>query len=460
MTDKLWGGRFTAKAAKWVDTFGASISFDQQMAKEDLTASIAHVKMLGAQAIIPKADAATIEAGLKTLMTKLENGELHFTVENEDIHLNMESLLTDLIGPVAGKLHTARSRNDQVATDFHLWLKNRLPEIMAAISDLQTVLVEKAEENAGTIMPGYTHMQHAQPITYGHYLLAYFEMLQRDYERFAFNQKHTDMLPLGAAALAGTTFPIDREAVAESLDFDAVYHNSLDAVSDRDFALEFLSNAAILMQHLSRLAEELILWCTYEFNYIEMADTFATGSSIMPQKKNADFAELVRGKTGRVYGALMGLLTTMKSLPLAYNKDMQEDKEPVFDAYTTILGSLHIFTGMLESITVHKERMHDATVSDFSNATELADYLATKGVPFRQAHGIVGQLVLHGIQTHQSLQDMPLSELQAAAPQIAADVYAELTSEAAVNRRTSLGGTAVANVEKEVARAKDIIASH
>ena len=460
MTDKLWGGRFTAKAAKWVDTFGASISFDQQMAKEDLTASIAHVKMLGAQAIIPKADAAMIEAGLKALMTKLENGELHFTVENEDIHLNMESLLTDLIGPVAGKLHTARSRNDQVATDFHLWLKNRLPEIMAAISDLQTVLIEKAEENAGTIMPGYTHMQHAQPITYGHYLLAYFEMLQRDYERFEFNQKHTDMLPLGAAALAGTTFPIDREAVAASLDFDAVYHNSLDAVSDRDFALEFLSNAAILMQHLSRLAEELILWCTYEFNYIEMADTFATGSSIMPQKKNADFAELVRGKTGRVYGALMGLLTTMKSLPLAYNKDMQEDKEPVFDAYTTILGSLHIFTGMLESITVHKQRMHDATTNDFSNATELADYLATKGVPFRQAHGIVGQLVLHGIQTHQSLQDMPLSELQAAAPQIEKDVYAELTSEAAVNRRTSLGGTAMANVEKEVARAKEIIASH
>ncbi|WP_125702379.1 argininosuccinate lyase [Lacticaseibacillus daqingensis] len=458
MTDKLWGGRFTQKAAQWVDQFGASIGFDQQMAQEDLEGSLAHVAMLGQQGIIPAADAATITAGLHQLQTKLAAGELHFTVANEDIHLNMEKLLTDLIGPVAGKLHTARSRNDQVATDFHLWLKHRLPELLTALTDLQTVLVEKAEAHAGTLMPGYTHLQHAQPITYGHYLMAYFEMFQRDYERFSFNQRHTDMLPLGAAALAGTTFPIDREFVAAQLGFDSLYHNSLDAVSDRDFALEFLSNAAILMQHLSRLAEELILWCTYEFNYIEMADSFATGSSIMPQKKNADFAELTRGKTGRVYGALMGLLTTMKSLPLAYNKDMQEDKEPVFDAYTTVLGSVHIFTGMLESLTVHAQKMHDATVNDFSNATELADYLATKGVPFRQAHAIVGELVLKGLQTHTALQDMPLADLQAAAPQIEADVYAELAPEAAVNRRTSLGGTAVANVQREVSRAKAIIA--
>lgn len=458
MTDKLWGGRFTAKAAEWVDQFGASISFDQQMAAEDLEGSLAHVAMLGEQGIIPQADAATITAGLHTLQAKLAAGELKFTVANEDIHLNMESLLTKEIGPVAGKLHTARSRNDQVATDFHLWLKHRLPELLKALTNLQTVLVEKAEQHAGTIMPGYTHLQHAQPITYGHYLLAYFEMFQRDYERFSFNQQHTDMLPLGAAALAGTTFPIDREAVAKTLGFSTVYHNSLDAVSDRDFALEFLSNAAILMQHLSRLAEELILWCTYEFNYVEMADSFATGSSIMPQKKNADFAELTRGKTGRVYGALMGLLTTMKALPLAYNKDMQEDKEPVFDAYTTILGSVHIFAGMLESLTVHETRMHDATTNDFSNATELADYLATKGVPFRQAHAIVGELVLKGIKTHTTLQDMPLAELKAAAPQIEDDVYAELSSEAAVNRRTSLGGTAVTNVIKEVARAKERLA--
>ncbi|WP_390409560.1 argininosuccinate lyase [Lacticaseibacillus jixiensis] len=459
MTDKLWGGRFTQKAAAWVDKFGASIGFDQAMAHEDLEGSLAHVAMLGKTGIIPQPDADAITDGLHQLQQKLDAGELHFTIANEDIHLNLESMLTDLIGPVAGKLHTARSRNDQVATDLHLWLKHRLPEIKEALSGLQSVLVEKAEANADTIMPGYTHMQHAQPITYGHYLLAYFEMFQRDYERFTFTQQHTDMLPLGAAALAGTTFPIDREFVADQLGFDAVYHNSLDAVSDRDFALEFLSNAAILMQHLSRLAEELILWCTYEFNYIEMSDAFSTGSSIMPQKKNADFAELTRGKTGRVYGDLMGLLTTMKALPLAYNKDMQEDKEPIFDAFDTILGSVHIFSGMIESLTVHPQRMHDATLNDFSNATELADYLATKGVPFRQAHEIVGELVLKGIQSGQTLQDMPLADLQKAAPQIEADVYQELTSEAAVNRRTSLGGTAVANVQKEVARAKSVLAS-
>jgi argininosuccinate lyase len=460
MTDKLWGGRFTQKAAAWVDKFGASIGFDQAMAHEDLEGSLAHVAMLGKTGIIPQKDADAITDGLHQLQAKLDAGELHFTIANEDIHLNLESMLTDLIGPVAGKLHTARSRNDQVATDLHLWLKHRLPEIKSAISDLQSVLVEKADEHAGTIMPGYTHMQHAQPITYGHYLLAYFEMFQRDYERFEFNQKHTDILPLGAAALAGTTFPIDREFVADQLGFDAVYHNSLDAVSDRDFALEFLSNAAILMQHLSRLAEELILWCTYEFNYIEMSDAFSTGSSIMPQKKNADFAELTRGKTGRVYGALMGLLTTMKAIPLAYNKDMQEDKEPIFDAFDTILGSVHIFSGMIESLTVHPEKMHDATINDFSNATELADYLATKGVPFRQAHEIVGELVLKGIQTKTSLQDMPLAELKLAASQIEEDVYTELSSEAAVNRRTSLGGTAVSNVKKEVKRAQDILAQH
>lgn len=460
MTDKLWGGRFTQKAAAWVDKFGASIGFDQAMAHEDLEGSLAHVAMLGKTGIIPQKDADAITDGLHQLQAKLDAGELHFTIANEDIHLNLESMLTDLIGPVAGKLHTARSRNDQVATDLHLWLKHRLPEIKSAISDLQSVLVEKADEHAGTIMPGYTHMQHAQPITYGHYLLAYFEMFQRDYERFEFNQKHTDILPLGAAALAGTTFPIDREFVADQLGFDAVYHNSLDAVSDRDFALEFLSNAAILMQHLSRLAEELILWCTYEFNYIEMSDAFSTGSSIMPQKKNADFAELTRGKTGRVYGALMGLLTTMKAIPLAYNKDMQEDKEPIFDAFDTILGSVHIFSGMIESLTVHPEKMHDATINDFSNATELADYLATKGVPFRQAHEIVGELVLKGIQTKTSLQDMPLAELKLAASQIEEDVYTELSSEAAVNRRTSLGGTAVSNVKKEVKRSQDILAQH
>ena len=451
-TTKLWGGRFTAKAAEWVDEFGASIHFDEQMAAEDIEGSIAHAKMLGRQQIISESESAEIVAGLVALKKELDDGMLAFDVKNEDIHMNIEVLLTQKIGAVAGKLHTARSRNDQVATDFHLWVKHRLPHVLDALTELQETLLQLATQHAGTIMSGYTHLQHAQPITYGHYLLAYCEMFQRDYDRFEFNQKHTDMLPLGAAALAGTTFPIDREFVAEQLGFNDIYHNSLDAVSDRDFALEFLSNAAMLMMHLSRMAEELILWSTYEFNYIELSDDFSTGSSIMPQKKNADFAELVRGKTGRTYGALMALLTTMKALPLAYNKDMQEDKEQVFDVMDTVLAAIKIFTGMLSEITVHKERMLASTQDDFSNATELADYLATKGVPFREAHAIVGQLVLTGIQTHTPLQNMALADLQAAAPQIEADIYFVLQSETAVNRRTSIGGTAVANVQKEIAR--------
>ncbi|MGR8772891.1 argininosuccinate lyase [Leuconostoc citreum] len=451
-TTKLWGGRFTAKAAEWVDEFGASIHFDEQMAAEDIEGSIAHAKMLGKQQIISESESAEIVAGLVALKKELDDGMLAFDVKNEDIHMNIEVLLTQKIGAVAGKLHTARSRNDQVATDFHLWVKHRLPHVLDALTELQETLLQLATQHAGTIMSGYTHLQHAQPITYGHYLLAYCEMFQRDYDRFEFNQKHTDMLPLGAAALAGTTFPIDREFVAEQLGFNDIYHNSLDAVSDRDFALEFLSNAAMLMMHLSRMAEELILWSTYEFNYIELSDDFSTGSSIMPQKKNADFAELVRGKTGRTYGALMALLTTMKALPLTYNKDMQEDKEQVFDVMDTVLAAIKIFTGMLSEITVHKERMLASTQDDFSNATELADYLATKGVPFREAHAIVGQLVLTGIQTHTPLQKMALADLQAAAPQIEADIYLVLQSETAVNRRTSIGGTAVANVQKEIAR--------
>lgn len=457
MSDKLWGGRFTAKAAEWVDEFGASIHFDQKMAAEDIEGSIAHAKMLGKQVIISPEESEKIVAGLKIINEELIDGKIEFDVKNEDIHMNIESLLTEKIGPVAGKLHTARSRNDQVATDFHLWVKHRLPHVLESLTELQEELLTLATTHAGTIMSGYTHLQHAQPITYGHYLLAYFEMFQRDYERFEFNQKHTDILPLGAAALAGTTFPIDRELVASELGFDSIYHNSLDAVSDRDFALEFLSNAAILMMHLSRMAEELILWSTYEFNYIELSDDFSTGSSIMPQKKNADFAELVRGKTGRSYGALMGLLTTMKSLPLAYNKDMQEDKEQVFDIMDTVLASVKVFTGMLSGLTVHKERMLATTQDDFSNATELADYLATKGVPFREAHAIVGQLVLTGIQSKTPLQKMSLSDLQAVAPQIEEDSYDKLQSETAVNRRTSLGGTAVENVKKEIVRNKKVL---
>ena len=323
---RMWGGRFEEAGDQLVNQFNASISFDQEMAQEEIEGSLAHVKMLKETQILSAEDADKIIAGLKKLRERLTSEGLPFSIDNEDIHMNIEALLTEEIGPVAGKLHTGRSRNDQGATDLHLYVKKRLPIIINELKKLQAELVDKAAENVETIMPGYTHMQHAQPISYGHYLMAYFQMFQRDVERFEFNQQHTDLSPLGAAALAGTTFPIDRQLSAKYLGFAGPYHNSLDAVSDRDFALEFLSNASILMMHLSRLCEELIYWCSYEFGYLELADSYSTGSSIMPQKKNPDMAELIRGKVGRVYGDLFGLLTTMKGLPLAYNKDMQEDK--------------------------------------------------------------------------------------------------------------------------------------
>lgn len=448
-----WGGRFQSAGAKWVDEFGASIDFDQLMAHEDLEGSIAHVQMLGHTGILTAEEADQIKAGLEDLQKDLDAGKLTFTVEREDIHMNLEALLTEKIGPVAGKLHTARSRNDQVATDFHLYLKHRLPLIIDTIKELQAVIVKRAEENVETIMPGYTHLQHAQPISYGHYLMAYYAMLKRDVERFEFNQKHTDMMPLGAAALAGTTFPIDREYTAQLLDFNQIYTNSLDAVSDRDFALEFLSNAAILMMHLSRLSEELISWCSYEFNYLEMADEFSTGSSIMPQKKNPDMAELTRGKTGRVYCHLMGLLTTMKGLPLAYNKDMQEDKEGVFDTVKTIIPCLKVMTGMIKTLSVHPDKMAAATKNDFSNATELADYLSTKGIPFRQAHAIVGNLVYEGLQSGKNLQDISLADYQKIDPRIEKDVYQVLAPKVAVQRRTSLGGTGFDQVKAQIKQA-------
>lgn len=456
-TEKLWGGRFTQKAAHWVDEFGASIPFDQELADEDLQGSLAHVKMLKKTGILPAADADAIVAGLESLVEQLHAGQLHFSVENEDIHLNLEKILTDQIGPVAGKLHTARSRNDQVATDFHLYVKNQIPQVVSELKHLQQVLVDLAQDNVETIMPGYTHLQHAQPISYAHYLLAYFDMFQRDVERFEFNLKHTDILPLGAAALAGTTFPIDREFSAQELGFADVYHNSLDAVSDRDFALEFLSNASIMMMHLSRFCEEIILWCSYEFNYLELSDQYSTGSSIMPQKKNPDMAELIRGKSGRVIGNLMGLLTVMKSLPLAYNKDLQEDKEGVFDTVKTVMPSLKIFAEMLATAHIHKEKMAQATQNDFSNATELADYLANKGIPFRQAHEIVGKLVLEGLQTGKRLQDISLEEYKQISPLIEEDVYHDLESRVAVERRNSLGGTGFAQIKQNLKRAQQLI---
>ncbi|MGV3161704.1 argininosuccinate lyase [Streptococcus hyovaginalis] len=452
---KLWGGRFEAEVAEWVEAFGASIGFDQKMAKQDLQGSIAHVIMLGETGIITQSEALTIKNGLMDLLAELEEGQLQFDIANEDIHMNMESLLTAKIGPVAGKLHTARSRNDQVATDMHLYLKEQLHYIDKLLLGLRQALVNLAEAHVETIMPGYTHLQHAQPISFGHHLMAYYQMFTRDSERFAFNLYHTDMSPLGAAALAGTTFPIDRQMTSDLLDFEKPYANSLDAVSDRDFILEFLSNSSILMMHLSRFCEEIINWCSHEYQFVTLSDTFSTGSSIMPQKKNPDMAELIRGKTGRVYGDLMALLTVMKSLPLAYNKDLQEDKEGMFDTVDTVTVSLKIMTGMLETMTVNKDVMSKSTTRDFSNATELADYLAAKGLPFREAHAIVGHLVLECSKKGIFLQDIPLEDYQTQSDLITDDVYQVLDSRNAVARRQSLGGTGFDQVLWQIQKAKE-----
>lgn len=455
---KLWGGRFDGKNEAWIDAFGASIPFDYQLAKQDIIGSLAHVKMLGATGIITQEEASQISTGLQQLAEKAAKEELDFTIENEDIHLNLEKMLHDEIGSVAGKLHTARSRNDQVATDMHLYLKEQLQLIIEKIQEFRKVLVEKAEKHVETIMPGYTHLQHAQPISFGQHLMAYYGMLTRDQERFTESIKRVDISPLGCAALAGTTFPIDRQMTADELGFAALYTNSLDGVSDRDFILEFLSNSSILMMHLSRFCEELILWCSHEFKFVELTDTFSTGSSIMPQKKNPDMAELIRGKSGRVFGDLMGLLTVMKGLPLAYNKDLQEDKEGMFDTVHTVSTSLDIMAGMIATMKVNEQVMHDATEKDFSNATELADYLAAKGIPFRQAHEIVGKLVLSCTQKGIFLQDVPLTEYQAISPVIESDIYETLASKTAVIRRHSLGGTGFDQVIAQINAAKQVLA--
>ncbi|MFI3160914.1 argininosuccinate lyase [Streptococcus suis] len=457
---KLWGGRFEASLEEWVEEFGASIRFDQKLAKYDIQGSLAHVKMLGATGIINQEEAQAIQTGLEELLADYEAGKLVFDVRNEDIHMNIESLLTEKIGSVAGKVHTARSRNDQVATDMHLYLQDTLFQVISKLTNLQEVLLDVAEQHVETIMPGYTHLQHAQPISFAQHLLAYYNMFSRDSERFVFNMQHTDVSPLGAAALAGTTFPIDRQMTSDLMGFAKPYSNSLDAVSDRDFILEFLSNASILMMHMSRLCEEIINWCSHEYQFVTLSDTFSTGSSIMPQKKNPDMAELIRGKTGRVYGNLVGLLTVMKSLPLTYNKDLQEDKEGMFDSAETILVSIDILAGMLQSMTVHKERMAQSTEKDFSNATELADYLASKGLPFRQAHEIVGKLVLECSKAGYYLQDVPLERYQELSPVIGPDIYTALESETAVSRRNSLGGTGFESIRQQIQQAKaQIIAS-
>ena len=452
---KLWGGRFEASLEEWVEEFGASIRFDQKLAKYDIQGSLAHVQMLGATGVISLEEAQSIQAGLEELLNDYEAGKLVFDIRNEDIHMNIESLLTEKIGSVAGKLHTARSRNDQVATDMHLYLKDTLFQVVDKLTNLRQTLVNLAQEHIETVMPGYTHLQHAQPISFAQHMLAYYNMFSRDSERFAFNIQHTDISPLGAAALAGTTFPIDRQLTSDLMGFSHPYTNSLDAVSDRDFILEFLSNASILMMHMSRLCEEIINWCSHEYKFVTLSDTFSTGSSIMPQKKNPDMAELIRGKTGRVYGNLVGMLTVMKSLPLTYNKDLQEDKEGMFDSAETILVSIDILAGMLQSMTVHKERMAQSTEKDFSNATELSDYLASKGLPFRQAHEIVGKLVLECSKAGYYLQDVPLERYQEISSIIGPDIYTALESQTAVSRRNSLGGTGFESIRWQIQQAKE-----
>ena len=454
MVEKLWGGRFEASLDKQTEEFGASIKFEQRLAPFDLKGSLAHVKMLGETGIITTEESQKIAEGLKKVEEKLLNGQIEFKMENEDIHMNMESYLHQEIGPLAGKLHTARSRNDQVATDMHLYLKSILEAVLEALKELRQTIVKLAVNQIVTIMPGYTHLQHAQPISFGQHLMAYYQMLTRDFERFEFNVKHTDMNPLGAAALAGTTFPIDRMLTTELLGFEKAYDNSMDAVSDRDFILEFLSNASLLMMHLSRFCEELLLWSSHEFKFVSLSDAYSTGSSIMPQKKNPDMAELIRGKTGRVYGNLTALLTVMKGLPLAYNKDLQEDKEGMFDSADTIITSLTVMNGMLSTLTVNRVNMEKSTEQDFSNATELADYLATKGLPFRKAHELVGLLVLDCIKKGIYLQDVNLQDYQMLSPLINEDVYEVLKSRTAVSRRNSLGGTGFESVKKQIEEAK------
>ncbi|MDR7317949.1 MULTISPECIES: argininosuccinate lyase [Brevibacillus] len=447
---KLWGGRFTKPTNQLVEEYTASISFDQKMWRQDIVGSLAHVAMLGKCGILPMEEVRQIIAGLKKVKEKIEHGQAEFLVAHEDVHMNIEKMLIEEIGPVGGKLHTGRSRNDQVALDMHLFLREKLMEIIQLAMYLQEAMIEQANQHLDTVMPGYTHLQRAQPVLFGYHLMAYVSMLQRDIERMTETWKRVNVLPLGAGALAGTTFPIDRAFVAELLQFDGIYQNSMDAVSDRDFIVEFLADASLLMAHLSRLCEELVIWSSQEFSFVELDDAFCTGSSIMPQKKNPDVAELVRGKTGRVYGNLVGLLTVLKGLPMAYNKDMQEDKEGMFDTVTTIHGALALLTPMIQTMQVRTERMRQAVTNDFSNATDLADYLVRKDMPFRQAHEVVGRAVLYCIEQQKYLLDLSVEEFQSFSEVIGEDVYEALAVETVVNARNVLGGTARNQVEQQI----------
>lgn len=452
--DTSWSGRFNEPVADLVKKYTASVGFDFRLAKYDIQGSIAHAQMLGAQKIISAADVKVIEKGLIEILQEIEAGQFEWLLDLEDVHLNIEKRLTDKIGDAGKRLHTGRSRNDQVATDVRLWLREVNMQAIDALKQLQLSLLTLAEAHFDTVMPGFTHLQVAQPVTFGHHLMAYVEMLKRDISRFQDCHKRINRLPLGAAALAGTSYPIDREMVAKSLGFDGVCENSLDAVSDRDFAIEFTFASSLVMMHLSRLSEELILWSSPRYAFVDIADRFCTGSSIMPQKKNPDVPELVRGKTGRVYGHLMALLTLMKSQPLAYNKDNQEDKEPLFDTADTLLITLQIYADMMHGIRVNKENMRQAASEGFATATDLADYLVKKGMPFRDAHEAVALAVRYAVDQQVDLSDLPLVKLQEFATEIGEDVYAVLTLEGSLSSRNHIGGTAPAQVKAAITREK------
>ncbi|MCO0862181.1 argininosuccinate lyase [Staphylococcus pasteuri] len=459
MSKKAWGGRFEAQPEDWVDDFNASIDFDKNLIDQDIQGSIAHATMLANQHIISQDDAKTIIEGLKEIQVDAHQNKIEFKASLEDIHLNIEHELIQRVGEVGGKLHTGRSRNDQVATDMHLYTKEEVLEIIELIKSLQQTILKIANTHIDTIMPGYTHLQRAQPISFAHHIMTYFWMLERDKSRFQDSIKRIDISPLGAAALSGTTHPIDRHETQSLLNFSAIYENSLDAVSDRDYIVETLHNISLTMVHLSRFSEEIIFWSTDEAKFITLSDAFSTGSSIMPQKKNPDMAELIRGKVGRTTGHLMSMLVTLKGLPLAYNKDMQEDKEGLFDAIHTIKGSLKIFDGMLDTMTVNTDRLNETVTKDFSNATELADYLVSKNVPFRTAHEIVGKIVLDCINNGIYLLDVPLTDYQSYHQSIESDIYDYLKPENCLKRRKSYGSTGQDAVKHQLSVAEKLLKS-
>ncbi|WP_188399559.1 argininosuccinate lyase [Sporomusa sp. GT1] len=454
---KLWGGRFAKSTDVMVEEFTSSISFDNRMYRQDIAGSMAHARMLAKCGIISHEDAKLIIDGLQGILADIEAGNFSFEVSLEDIHMNIEKRLTERIGPAGGRLHTARSRNDQVALDTHMYVREQVAEIAGLLFELEQAVLDTAEKYPDVIMPGYTHLQRAQPILFSHHMMAYFFMFERDFRRLKGVWESADIMPLGAGALAGTTFPIDREAVARELKFGRIYENSLDAVSDRDYILEFLSFASILMMHLSRISEEIILWSSTEFSFIELDDAHCTGSSIMPQKKNPDVAELVRGKTGRVFGHLMAMLTVAKGLPLAYNKDLQEDKEGLFDTIDTVKFSLTVYAAMLRGMKVNVSAMRQALRTDFSNATDMADYLVKKGLPFRQAHEVVGKCVAYCLSEQKTLTDLTLKEFEQFSPLFAADIIDAISVETCVAARNSMGGTSPTQVGHAVTIAKSIL---